>query len=85
MQRNISSLIGYSLGRQQNGEIRQVEDFYFDNQSWTIRYLVVKTGGWLFGRKVLIAPQAIVSEQPWLDHPVPVNLTVEQVRNSPEY
>lgn len=83
MQRNISSLIGYSLAAA-DGEIGKIEDFYFDDQSWTIRYLVVKTGGWLFGRKVLIAPQAIVSQQPWLDHTVPVNLTVEQVRNSPE-
>ncbi|MEO6538431.1 MAG: PRC-barrel domain-containing protein, partial [Ferruginibacter sp.] len=58
MERNIKSLTGYTIGAT-DGEIGNVDEFYFDDKDWIIRYLVVKTGSWLFGRKVLIAPQAV--------------------------
>ena len=44
--------------RATDGEIGQVRDFYFDDKTWTIRYLVADTGGWLTGRLVLISPHA---------------------------
>jgi hypothetical protein len=34
-------------------------DFYFDDQFWAVRFLVVRTGQWLAGRKVLLSPMAI--------------------------
>ena len=34
-----------------DGEIGKVNDFYFDDQTWSIRYLRVNTGNWLFGRQ----------------------------------
>jgi hypothetical protein len=55
MQRNVKSLIGFSIGAT-DGEIGKADDFYFDDERWTVRYLIVKTGGWLFGKKVLISP-----------------------------
>jgi len=42
-----------------DGEIGQVKDFYFDDQNWVMRYLVVDTGSWLSGRKVLISPPCL--------------------------
>lgn len=39
MQHNIESLIGYTIGAT-DGEIGKVEEFYFDDKSWSIRYLV---------------------------------------------
>jgi hypothetical protein len=39
-----------------DGEIGSIEAFYFDDEKWTIRYLVVKTGAWLSKRQVLISP-----------------------------
>ncbi|MGD9000637.1 MAG: PRC-barrel domain-containing protein, partial [Granulosicoccaceae bacterium] len=36
-----------------DGEIGNVEEFYFDDETWAVRYLVVNTGGWLMGRRVL--------------------------------
>jgi uncharacterized protein YrrD len=62
-----------------------VHDLYFDDQAWTLRYLVVDTGKWLPGRKVLIVPEAILL--PWhdgVDRTVPVRLTREQVKSSPD-
>ena len=38
MERNITSLIGYGL-QATDGEIGEVVDFYFDDETWTIRYL----------------------------------------------
>jgi uncharacterized protein YrrD len=82
MKRHINSLIGHNLNAT-DGEIGKVEDFYFDDKSWTIRYLVVNTGGWLSGRKVLISPHALL-QQSWDSGIFPVNLSREQVRNSPD-
>jgi sporulation protein YlmC with PRC-barrel domain len=82
MQHNIKRLIGFSIGATE-GEIGKVEELYFDDTSWTIRYLVVKTGGWLSGRNVLIAPAALLHPD-WDNKVFPVNLTKEQVENSPD-
>jgi sporulation protein YlmC with PRC-barrel domain len=82
MERNINGLFGYNL-EARDGEIGEVVDFYFDDETWTIRYLVVKTGGWLLGRKVLISPAALLHKGLGPDA-IPVNLTQEQVRSSPD-
>ena len=81
MQRNMNSLNGFTLNAT-DGEIGKVETFYFDDDTWTIRYLIVKTGGWLSGREVLISPQAVVKDS-WGKESLPVNLTKEQVSSSP--
>jgi uncharacterized protein YrrD len=82
MKRNIYSLLGFSLSAT-DGEVGKVEEFYFDDQNWRIRYLIVKTGNWLSGRKVLISPLAIVRSN-WKDGSFPVNLTKEQIMHSPD-
>jgi len=82
MQHNVKSLSGFAIGAT-DGEIGKVEEFYFDDETWTIRYLVVKTGGWLSGRRVLLSPLAL--QQPdWKNKVFPVNLNKEQVKNSPD-
>jgi hypothetical protein len=65
-----------------DADIGRVHDFYFDDQQWTIRYLVVETGVILSGRNVLISPTAL-RERPWSPLRLWTNLTSEQVRNSP--
>lgn len=82
MQHNVKSLIGFAMGAT-DGEIGKVEEFYFDDETWTVRYLIVRTGGWLSGRKVLISPAAL-SEPDWENEIFPVNLTQEQIKNSPD-
>jgi hypothetical protein len=42
-----------------DADIGNVHDFYFDDEHWTIRYIVVATGVILQGRKVLISPVAL--------------------------
>ncbi len=82
MQRNSKSLLGFTLDAA-DGEIGTVKDFYFDDQKWIIRYLIVKTGNWLSGREVLISPVAI-AKQSYDTRSFPVNLTKDQVNSSPD-
>ena len=51
MKRSINSLVGYTI-KGTDGEIGKVEEFYFDDRTSTIRYIVVKTGGWFSEKKV---------------------------------
>jgi uncharacterized protein YrrD len=44
-----------------DGEIGRIKDFYFDDVSWRLRYLVVDTRKWLGGRLALLSPQAVES------------------------
>ena len=74
-------LHGYELAAT-DGEIGEVEEFYFDDQDWRIRYFVVATGPWLSGRYVLIAPGAL-REVDSQSAAIAVELTREQVRDSP--
>lgn len=66
-----------------DGDIGTIVDFYFDDDAWTIRYVVVDTGRWLPGRQVLIPLWALHSPD-WDQARVPVALTREQVKNSPD-
>ena len=58
MLKNLKDLQGYSL-RATDGDIGTVKDFYFDDERWVVRYLVVETGNWLASRKVLVSPISI--------------------------
>ncbi len=82
MKRNIKSLIGFAM-RATNGEIGIVKDFYFDDDSWVVRYLIVETGSWLNGRKVLISTDAYLSPD-WENHAFPINLSKAQIKSSPD-
>ena len=82
MLRTMNDLEGYAI-RATDGTIGHVKDFYFDDETWVIRYLVVDTGTWLSSRKVLISPVAI-GHPNWAEKVLPVSITKEQVKNSPD-
>ncbi|NLD53298.1 MAG: PRC-barrel domain containing protein [Burkholderiaceae bacterium] len=63
-------------------QVGRVEDVYFDDEAWTIRYLVVDTGNWLPGRKVLISPYSIKTPITAGDL-IDVKLTRQQLQDSP--
>jgi uncharacterized protein YrrD len=81
MLRSIKQLYGEKL-RASDGEIGHVKDFYFDDQKWVVRYLVVDTGSWQLDRLVLISPHAFASLDQNRHFPL-VNLTRQQIENSP--
>src|SRR5512135_669019 len=65
-----------------DGDIGKVDDFYFDEESWTIRYLVADTGDWLLRRKVLLSPVAF-GKADFASGRFKVTLTKKQIENSP--
>lgn len=81
MLRNVTHLKGFAI-RARDGEIGTLDQFYFDDESWAIRYLVVNTGGWLSGRLVLVSPIALRQAE-WQSKRLDVALTKKQVEDSP--
>jgi hypothetical protein len=76
-------LKGYKL-KGLDGEVGNVEGFYFDDKFWTVRYLVADTGGWLTGRQVLISPYNLLSVNKDANQ-IDINLTKTQIENSPTW
>jgi uncharacterized protein YrrD len=66
-----------------DGRIGSVQDVYFDDARWVVRYLVVDTGVWLTGRKVLISPASLDTSVSEPDA-VRARLTREQVERAPD-
>jgi hypothetical protein len=82
MLRSLKALHGYTV-LASDGEVGKVHDFCFHDDTWATRYLVVATGHWLSGRKVLLTTRAL-GRPNWADLSFPVALTREQVEQSPE-
>ena len=78
----MEKLLGMSIGAS-NGQLGKVTDIYFDDRRWAVRYLVVETGDWLMGRKVLISPMAVELID-WNEKLVRVRLSQQQVKGSPD-
>jgi len=64
--------------------IGQIEDFVVDDETWQVRYLVIDTNNWWFGKKVLIAPHWAKSLS-WEERKVFVDLSRRAIQNSPEW
>ncbi len=78
----VSSLKGFDI-QAKDGSLGTVSDFLFDDSTWRVRWMVVDTGRWLSGRKVLVHPSAVISAEYGL-RDLNVALTKDQVQNSPE-
>ena len=83
MLRNTKDLHGFAI-RATGGEIGTVDEFYFDDETWVVRYLTVDTGGWLGGRLVLISPISVIGQPDWEAKRLDLRLTKKQVENSPD-
>lgn len=81
MLQSIHQRFGEKL-RASDGEIGHVRDFYFDDKTWSVRYLVADTGHWLAERLVLISPHAFGHLYPE-GKVLLVNLTRKQIEDSP--
>ena len=79
---NVSALVSCAI-LANDGEIGAVTDVLFDDATWTLRWLVVDTGTWLPGRKVLLPLTALGEPEAGLRR-FPVRLTKKQVMDSPD-
>lgn len=81
MLRSAMEIRGYGIDAI-DGEIGKVHDLFFDDARWTVRYIVVDTGNWLPGRRVLISPTSL-NEPDWMQRMLSVSLTQDKISKSP--
>lgn len=62
MLQSIRKIFGYTVAGR-DGNVGTADDVLFDDRTWKSRYLVVDTGGWLAGERVLLEPRL-------LEHPL---------------
>jgi hypothetical protein len=82
MLRNVTALRGEVI-LARDGDMGLVVDVYFDDERWSVRYLVVDTGHVMPEHRVLIAPAVVVADQP-SDKLIRVRLTRSEVERSPD-
>jgi hypothetical protein len=80
--RNIKDLEGFAISAT-DGVLGHIHNFYFDDETWVIRYFVIATGTWHANRLTLISPMAM-GVPDWSAKQIPANLTQEQVRKGPD-
>jgi hypothetical protein len=74
------NVVGYAV-EARDGSIGKVDDATYDTDS---SYLVVDTGPWIFGKKVMLPAGVIES----VDHDaqtILVNRTKDEIKNAPEF
>src|SRR5271170_1521909 len=79
---NASAINGYAIAAS-DGRLGTISDFLFDDATWLVRWLVVDTGNWLPGRKVLLPP-SVLGHLDAKEHEFSVTLTRHQIKDSPE-
>jgi hypothetical protein len=82
MLQRLKKLLGYTI-QAADGNIGKPHNYYFEDEYWIIRYLVVEIGDWLSNRQVFIS--TAVSSQPDRESQIfPVALTQVLIERSPD-
>lgn len=81
--RSVHEVAGYDIAAT-DGRIGHVADLLIEDGDFGVRYLIVETGSWWEGRKVLISPRS-VADVDWLQRAVSLNVDRDAVRKSPAY
>jgi sporulation protein YlmC with PRC-barrel domain len=81
--RSADEVRGYHI-QGSDDAIGHVDDLIVDDETWAVRYLVVDTSNWWFGKKVLIAP-AWASSVSWYERKVHLAMTRQAIKDSPEW
>src|SRR5262249_10100499 len=80
--RSVRALSGYTIGTI-DGHIGVVRDVYFHDRHWGLRYVVVDTGHWPLGKRVLVSSRSLCGA----DHARKVlrtSLTKRQIAEAPD-
>lgn len=65
-----------------DGSLGAPNDFYFDDEAWVIRHLVVGKN-WTVWPRVLISPISVIGGE-WAEKSLPLSLTRQQIKDSPD-
>jgi hypothetical protein len=74
------NVVGYDV-EARDGSIGKVDDATYDTDS---SYLVVDTGPWIFGKKVML-PAGVIQNVDHDAETILVNRTKEEIKNAPEF
>lgn len=81
--RSCDDVHGYAIAAL-DGKLGHIVDFLFDEEDWSIQYLVADPRNLWPSKHVLIMPQRIENVD-WASKSVVTNLTREEIENGPEY
>jgi len=81
--RSAAELRGYHI-EGSDGQIGQIHDFIVDDETWEVRYLVIKTSNWWLGKEVLVSP-LWASSVSWEERIVHVDMSRQSIKESPEF
>lgn len=79
--RSSEEVIGYRIVAT-DGPIGHVEDFLVDSEDWSVAAMIVDTRNWLPGKNVRV-PAGAVSHVDWATREVRVDITRDEIKNSP--
>ena len=83
MLRPVKNVLNYKI-LATDGEIGTVSDLIVDDQEMKLRYLVIDTGNWLPGKKVVLSTAWISRVVPERDTVV-MNIEKKRIQEAPEY
>ena len=83
MRIRVSDIQGSFTIHATDGDIGLLDDMYFDDREWIVRYLVADTGSWRASRFVLLLPGSVTSLN-WDERLIHLSLTRWQVEDSPD-
>ncbi len=81
--RSFEEVVNYSV-QGVSEEIGHADDGIVEEETWTIRYVVVHVGKWFRDKKVLLSPSWIKSVD-WANNQMTVDFPEEQIEYCPEY
>jgi hypothetical protein len=81
MLRSLKDLEQYKVSAS-DGDVGGVADFLVEDERWTIRYLIAKTGGFFHERRVLISPVSFGKVE-WSSQRIDLALTRDKIKDSP--
>jgi hypothetical protein len=81
--RSCEAVKGYHV-HASDGDIGHIQGFIVDEDTWSIRYLIVNTSNWWISHEVLVSPEWI-QDISWPQSKVITNLDREAIKGSPVY
>src|SRR5690554_3928901 len=81
MRHSLKKLKNFTL-QAKDGDKGKVKNFLFDDETWIIRYIEADLGNFFIEKRVLI-PRQQLGTPLWDEKHFPVNLTVQQIKDSP--
>jgi sporulation protein YlmC with PRC-barrel domain len=81
--RSMAEVIGYTV-HATDGEIGAVDDFLIDPRTWRLQHLVIDTGSWLPGKRVVITTDWI-ADVDWAERHIRVNAGTQKIEDAPPF